>query len=184
MDMGGCRVAGNVRVRKVAGVLHVSAPRTLTNMEGRLAFTISPETMATYNASHVISHLSFGPPFPGQVSPLDGVVSTQVPSTASYQYHIKVVPTLFEYLYGTTVDSQQFSVSDFVQAFDPSANTYIHPGVWLRYDFSPIMVRLVETRRSFAQFVISLCAILGGLFAISGVVDQVFYRALEGRKQK
>lgn len=180
----GCRLTGSVLVRKVAGVIYVAAARTLTNMDGRLAFIIPPETMASYDARHTINSLRFGPTFPKQVNPLDSVSSPSIPSTGAYSYHIRVVPTLYEDLYGTIIDSQQFSVSDFVQLYEPEANTYIHPGVWWKYDFAPTMVRMVETRRSFASFIISLCAILGGIFAITGIIDQVFYRAMESRKNK
>lgn len=165
-------------------MFYIAAPRTLTNVDGRLAFTISPEVMASFNVSHTINKLSFGPWFPNQVSPLDGVVTPPQPSTAAFQYHLRVVPTLYQYLYGTMVDSQQYSASDFVQVFEPNAGGFIHPGAWWKYDFSPIMVRMIETRRPFLQFIVSLCAILGGVFAISGIVDQVFYRAMESRKVK
>jgi hypothetical protein len=186
----GCRVAGTIRVRKVAGVFYVAAPRSLTNMDGRLAFTIAPDVMARFNASHTVNHLAFGPPFPRQVLPLDGVDSAPSATSASWTYHIKVVPTLYEYLYGSLVDSQAFSVSDFVQSFEPpppgspGGGNFIHPGAWFKYDFSPIMVRSVETRRSFLQFATSLCAILGGLFALSGILDQVAHRTLSARKSK
>lgn len=97
---------------------------------------------------------------------------------------LQVVPTLYEPLSGSLVDSQQFSVSDFMQKADPEAGTQIHPGVWFKVDFSAIMVRLVQTRRGFLQFLTSLCAILGGVFALSGIVDQIFYRALSSSKTK
>ena len=53
-----------------------------------------------------------------------------------------------------------------------------------RYDFSPIMVRLIETRRSFLYFLTSVCAILGGVFALSGIIDTIFHRAAEATKKK
>ena len=181
---GGCRITGTVLVRKVAGVIYIAAARTLTNMDGRLAFIIPPETMASYDARHTINYMRFGPKFPKQVNPLDTISSPPISTTGAYSYHIRVVPTIYEDLYGNIIDSQQYSVSDFVQQYEPEANTYIHPGVWWKYDFAPTMVRMVETRRSFASFAISLCAILGGIFAISGIIDQVFYRAMESRKNK
>jgi endoplasmic reticulum-Golgi intermediate compartment protein 3 len=58
------------------------------------------------------------------------------------------------------------------------------PGLWVRYDFSPIMVRLVEARHGALSFAVSLCAILGGVFALSGIVDQLLYRGLQARKEK
>jgi uncharacterized membrane protein len=44
------------------------------------------------------------------------------------------------------------------------------------------MVRVVEARISIAQFLVDLCAILGGVFALSGVVDQVWHRTLGAGK--
>lgn len=46
------------------------------------------------------------------------------------------------------------------------------------------MVRIVETRESILGFLVSVCAILGGVFTLSGLIDQVFYRAMETRKSK
>jgi hypothetical protein len=172
-------------VRRVAGSLFLAAPRQLTNMEGRLVFSITPEVLASFNASHTVNHLAFGPPFPGQVSPLDGLTSAPQKDAASFQYHIKVVPTLYEPLGGrAAIDSQQFSSSDFVQTPELSPGHFVHPGVWFKYDFSPIMVRLVETRRSFLQFMTSALAILGGIFALTGVVDTLVFRVSEASKNK
>jgi len=187
---GGCRVAGSLHVRRVAGHVYVAAPRSLTNIDGRLVFAVNRESKDGFNASHTINHFAFGRPFPGQLAPLDGATSSSsVSSAANYQYHIKVVPTIYEFLGGLTgkrtIDSQQFSASDFLQTQETSeGGQFIHPGIWFRYDFSPIMVRLVETRRSFFQFLTSVCAILGGVFAISGLFDTIAFRATESAKTK
>lgn len=53
-----------------------------------------------------------------------------------------------------------------------------------RYDFSPIMLRLIETRQSWLYFLTSVCAILGGVFALTGVLDTIFYRVAETAKTK
>ena len=37
-------------------------------------------------------------------------------------------------------------------------------------------VNVKETRRTFLQFLTSVCAILGGVFALSGVVNNLMYR--------
>lgn len=103
----------------------------------------------------------------------------------------------------------------------PEKGGSVYPGAWFRYDFSPIMVRLVEQRHSVLevrdrvllklrsgwltlrqrpgrslhhptpaslplapQFLVSVCALLGGAYAISGVVDQVLYRSMQERKAK
>jgi hypothetical protein len=212
MASAGCRVTGSIRSRKVAGQIRVSAPRVLENVNGHLAYVVSPDALSTFNASHTIHSFSFGPAIPGHPNPLDDHTTPFTEQMAMYQYHIKVrrcslmssllfvwssnapfrspcpsqvVPTVYEPLSGATIDSQQFSAADFTQApSDPEDHMRIHPGVWFKFDFSAIMVRLVETHRSFLHFVTSLCAILGGIFALSGIVDQLFYRAIESSKNK
>ena len=179
----GCSLRGTVRVKGLPGHLHVAAQRTVANIEGRLMYAVEPSAAAAFNASHTIHRFSFGPPFPGQVSPLDGASSAPTERSAGFQYHLRVVPTIYEHLGGRVTDSRQYSASDFVQEYDAHAAPYVHPGLWLRYDFSPTMVRRVEVRRTFLQFVTSLCAILGGVFALSGVVDQVVHR-MDGAKDK
>ena len=180
----GCAVRGTVRVKGLPGHLHVAAQRTVANIDGRLMYAVEPGAAAAFNASHTIRRFSFGPPFPGQVSPLDGTSSAPTARSAGFQHHLRVVPTVYEHLGGRVTDSRQYSASDFVQEYDAHAAPYVHPGLWLRYDFSPTMVRRVEVRRTFLQFVTSLCAILGGVFALSGVVDQVAHRVLETAQDK
>jgi hypothetical protein len=42
-----------------------------------------------------------------QLTPLDGHQSSIEASAAQYQYHIKVVPTLYEKLSGSVIDTEQ-----------------------------------------------------------------------------
>lgn len=144
-------------------------------------FALPPE-YDSFNASHVIRRLAFGPPFPGQLRPLDGLVQPAPVAGTQFQYHIKVVPTTYEYLSGYVVDSQQISVTDFVHT--PHPGTIVQPGLWFRFDFSPIMVRQVETRTNFLVFLTSVCAIVGGVWAVSGLLHSIFQRAVETAKTK
>lgn len=42
------------------------------------------------------------------------------------------------------------------------------PSVWFIYDISPIMATITESRRSFAHLLTRLCAVVGGVFAVTG----------------
>lgn len=187
-DAPGCRVAGTLRVKGLPGVLSVTPNRGAFGPNGALLFALPPEVVAGFNASHSFAALDFGPRFPGQVSSLTGVASAPTARVAAFTYHVRVVPTLYEPLRGRPVASRQYSSSDFVVEVDAGAAGHGHahaaPGLWLRYDFSPTMVRRVEVRRSFLQFLTGLCAILGGVFALSGVVDTVVFRVTETAKDK
>ncbi len=81
---------------------------------------------------------------------------------------------------GQELQTLQYSATEFEHS--PSkdgghSSNGVAPSVTFKYDFSPIEVRLKETRRSFLQFITSVCAILGGLFALSGVVNNLAYRS-------
>ena len=63
------------------------------------------------------------------------------------------------------------------------------PGMFVYYELSPIMVQMEEQYRSTAHFLTSVCAIIGGLFTVAGIVDSLIYhtqrviqRQLHGQK--
>lgn len=185
VDAPACRVVGALKSKKVGGNFHVAAGRPVQQNDGMFAYSFSPADFLHFNASHTIRHLTLGPEYPGQTFPLDATTSPfPKGGLVQYQYHIKVVPTLYERLSGQIIDSHQFSATDFVQVVDPAEGVWIQPGVWFKYDFSPIMVRMVETRHSIFAFLTSVCAILGGVFTISGLVDQLVFRVFSARKNK
>ncbi len=49
------------------------------------------------------------------------------------------------------------------------------PGVFFSYEFSPFVVKVTHSSMRLASFLTSVCAIIGGVFAIAGVVDSVLY---------
>ena len=46
------------------------------------------------------------------------------------------------------------------------------PGVFFIYDMSPFQVRRTEETTSFFHFIVRLCAVLGGVFAVSSMLDR------------
>ena len=48
-------------------------------------------------------------------------------------------------------------------------------GCFFFFDLSPIKVRLTEEKLSFASFLTSACAIIGGVFTVSGLIDSFVY---------
>ena len=49
------------------------------------------------------------------------------------------------------------------------------PGVFFIYDISPIKVKFTEKQQSFTYFLTSLCAIVGGVFTVAGIIDAAIY---------
>ena len=76
---------------------------------------LQPFGIKQFNMSHTIKKLSFGAEYPGIVNPLDG--HSQVDTTPSesggvmFQYFVKVVPTMYQSLDGSTMGTNQFSVT-------------------------------------------------------------------------
>ena len=49
------------------------------------------------------------------------------------------------------------------------------PGVYFVYDFSPLRSVIKETHLPLFELCTSLCAILGGVFTVMGMIDAFFY---------
>ncbi|KAG8098410.1 hypothetical protein GUJ93_ZPchr0013g37271 [Zizania palustris] len=85
----------------------------------------------------------------------------------------KIVPTEYRYLSKQVLPTNQFSVTEY---FVPIAQL---TAVYFLYDLSPITVTIKEERRNFLHFLTRLCAVLGGTFAMTGMLDRWMYRLIE-----
>ncbi|CAI5521234.1 unnamed protein product [Closterium sp. Naga37s-1] len=138
------------------------------------------------NVSHVIHSLGFGVPYPGRLNPLDGFVRILPPlkegedparSSGTFKYFLKVVPTRLRFWHGGTVKTNQYSISEYFTPSSPQSNAL--PAVYFLYDLSPIAVSITESHRSFFHFLTRLCAVLGGTFALTGMLDRWVYSLLQ-----
>jgi hypothetical protein len=172
----GCNMFGFLEVNKVAGNFHVAPGKAFQSAQGQLVHEFKPFDTHKYNVSHVIHSLSFGVHYPNRVNPLDGSKAILHDGSGVFQYFIKVVPTTYEFASGLALDSCQYSVTDqFKSAHNPQ-NGFVLPGVFFIYDISPIMVKFTEKRMSFTYFLTSLCAIVGGVFTVAGIIDGAIYQ--------
>jgi hypothetical protein len=71
----------------------------------------------------------------------------------------------------------QYAVTEHHQK--PIENQRSLPGVYFFYDLSPIMVQVKESRRSFFHFLTQLCAIIGGVFTVAGIVDRMVHATVQ-----
>ncbi|GFH13985.1 uncharacterized protein HaLaN_09956, partial [Haematococcus lacustris] len=96
---------------------------------------------------------------------------------------LQVVPTSYTPLKnGTAISSNQFSVTENFKEASGAAHSL--PGVFFFYDLSPIKVQIKEVKSSFTSFLTSVCAIIGGVFTVAGIVDGLFYQGERLIKQK
>jgi len=52
------------------------------------------------------------------------------------------------------------------------------------YEMSPIRVVVHESRKSFFHFITQLCAIIGGVFTVSGMIDSTVFHGTKYIKKK
>jgi len=45
------------------------------------------------------------------------------------------------------------------------------------YKVSPVAVRYSNSRENIAQFLINICAIIGGIFTVAGIVDALIHKS-------
>mmetsp|Transcript_51663 Transcript_51663/g.122978 ORF Transcript_51663/g.122978 Transcript_51663/m.122978 type:complete len:426 (-) Transcript_51663:34-1311(-) len=174
----GCSIDARLLVRKVPGTLHIGVGRFFTG-----EFLVGQERKSLVqhmNFDHVIHNLSFGPHFPGLVKVLDGRRKTNHahPNTEHYQYDVHVIPTRYQEDRGEEIISHQYSVTEHVKPIDASErrDELFAPGLWASYDFTPFEVKVTKTRKVLLHFLTECCAILGGIFAFTGMLDTFSYR--------
>ncbi|XP_044508984.1 endoplasmic reticulum-Golgi intermediate compartment protein 3 [Mangifera indica] len=173
----GCRVYGVLDVQRVAGNFHLSV-HGLNIYVAQMIFGGATHV----NVSHTIHDLSFGPEYPGIHNPLDGTVRLLHDTSGTFKYYIKIVPTEYRYISKEVLPTNQFSVTEYFSPMDEFDRTW--PAVYFLYDLSPITVTIKEERRSFLHFITRLCAVLGGTFALTGMLDRWMYRLLEALTNK
>ncbi|KAI8550440.1 hypothetical protein RHMOL_Rhmol06G0107100 [Rhododendron molle] len=210
-DGEGCNIYGFLEVNKVAGNFHFAPGKSFdhagVHMHDLLAFQkdsfnsiflhtrlTRPKTICWFpfiswymyiylEISHKINRLAFGEYFPGVVNPLDGVQWTQETPSGMYQYFVKVVPTVYTDVSGHTIQSNQFSVTEHFRSGQVGQLQSL-PGVFFFYDLSPIKVTFTEEHVSFLHFLTSVCAIVGGVFTVSGILDSFIYHGQRAIKKK
>lgn len=57
-------------------------------------------------------------------------------------------------------------------------------GVFFIYDLSPIMVKFTENTKSFTHFLTGVCAIIGGVFTVAGIIDSFIFHSMKTLKKK
>eukprot|EP00928_Gymnodinium_smaydae_P063182 TRINITY_DN46849_c0_g1_i1.p1 TRINITY_DN46849_c0_g1~~TRINITY_DN46849_c0_g1_i1.p1 ORF type:complete len:348 (+),score=68.75 TRINITY_DN46849_c0_g1_i1:183-1226(+) len=187
----GCRVVGHVRVNKVPGNVHLS-----TYSHSYLFGSLYQETR-NLNVTHRINHISFGVDSDigyikdnfkgtGIVSPLDGLLQVQpekkqtgrFDESAIYEYYTKVVPTTY-----VPMDRPPLHVYQFTANTNTIHNQQM-PSLYIRYDFSPVTVRYREKQESTSHFLVQICAVIGGVFTVAGIVDAFVHKSIVHIAQK
>ncbi|KAK1760603.1 endoplasmic reticulum vesicle transporter-domain-containing protein [Echria macrotheca] len=152
-----CRIYGSLELNKVQGDFHITA-----RGHGYMEFGEHLDHNS-FNFSHVISELSFGPYLPSLTNPLDGTVDTTAAHFHKFQYFMSVVPTVYSLgdpsrMGSRSVVTNQYAVTE--QSREVNEQTI--PGIFFKYDIEPILLNIVESRDPFFVFCIKIINILSG----------------------
>ena len=179
-DKEGCRLKGFILVNKVPGNFHISSHAYHDKI-----FAVIGKELGKLDFSHEILHLSFGGNqeiqfiqsafHEGVLSPLDSVKKNRPESVQdpfTFEYYIKVVPTTYKTLRGDEY---------YVHQFTANSNEYKAegtPAVYFRYDLSPVTVKFSQVQESFFHFIVQVCAIVGGVFTVAGLIEGLLHSSI------
>ncbi|XP_075701890.1 endoplasmic reticulum-Golgi intermediate compartment protein 3 isoform X3 [Rhinoderma darwinii] len=209
----GCEVYGFLEVNKVAGNFHFAPGKSfqqshvhvhaveihdlqsfgLDNVSSFLYILCviflrmedhKPKPFFQINMTHHIKHLSFGKDYPGLVNPLDGTSVSALQASMMFQYFVKIVPTVYVKVDGEVLRTNQFSVTRHEKIANGLIGDQGLPGVFVLYELSPMMVKLTEKHRSFTHFLTGVCAIIGGVFTVAGLIDSLIYYSTRAIQKK
>ncbi|KAH9106187.1 hypothetical protein AeMF1_018147 [Aphanomyces euteiches] len=179
----GCRVFGYLVVAKVAGKFYFAQSRIFEN--GYLLDTeVLDLTFRSFDNTHKIKKLTFGDEYPNMKNPLN-LRNKTLPDgqRGAYQYFLKVVSTDYYFLNGDEIKSNQYSVTEHFLHMTPTGHKGL-PRVSFAYEFSPIKFRIDQTQKGLFPFFTSICAIIGGVFTVMGLVDSAIHRLATKQAKK
>lgn len=182
----GCRVEGFVRVKRVPGNLVFSARSTSHSFDA-----------SQINVSHVIAHFSFGkklkartlmemkrllPYLGGSHDRLSGqsyIISKDTDNSGSnvtIEHYLQLVKT--------EVVSRRYSQEhSLLEEYEyTSHSSLMHsvdiPVAKFHYEPSAMQVIVTEVSKSFSHFLTNICAIIGGIFTVAGIMDSILHNTM------
>ena len=95
----------------------------------------------------------------------------------------QVVPTQYRYLNGTTIQTNQYSVTEHLRHVNPGSGRGL-PGVFFFYEVSPLHVVIEEQyHKGYVAFFTSVCAVVGGVVTVMGMLDHALFGMLSSKPQ-
>lgn len=174
----GCNVHGLVALDSGGGSFHLAPGRSMDSADQSdigAIFEMLMSTFEQFNVTHTIHKIRFGEEFPGNKNQLDGETRVIADGYGMYQYYFKIVPTLVKFKNGTSISTNQYSVTEHLRHVNPGGGRGL-PGVFFFYEISPLHVEIVEDyRKGYIAFFTSVCAIVGGVVTTMGLLDQLLY---------
>ena len=201
MKTEGCNMWGDIMVLFAKGSIGFGFDRNLLAQMPDLYVKHRGEMLI----SHTIHSFSLGETFPGKVNPLDGLRRQSVKDKPErYNYFLKLVPTRFITRFGRQLDGFQYSLAEYripmplpytnnhdgghedvqkqIENFQIENFQIVVPSLLFNYDISPIMAVITDESKGIIHFVVRMCAVIGGAFAITRFVDTILHNLSTKKK--
>lgn len=88
---------------------------------------------------------------------------------STIEHHLKVVPISYEDLHGETVYFYEYTVAN------REAQREDVPAASFSYEVSPVRLAARQSKENFVTFVTQLCAVIGGVFTVMGILDSTLH---------
>lgn len=164
----GCRLEVSFQINKVPGNFHLSTHS-------------ASQQPSLIDMAHEIHEISFGDDvrmlnLKGSFDPLRDTKRLEDSNLQSHEYHLRIVPSIYEELNGSTLRPYQYSYA-YKKYISIGFTGRVVPAVWFKYDINPISVKYKERRKPFYEFLCMTCAIVGGTFTVAGIIDSLVFSA-------
>ncbi|KAJ5306059.1 hypothetical protein PENANT_c024G00235 [Penicillium antarcticum] len=178
-----CRIYGSLEGNKVQGDFHITARGHGYREAG------AHLDHSSFNFSHMITELSFGPHYPTLHNPLDKTIAESDSHYYKFQYFLSVVPTLYSRGKGAldaytrspmstaaragrnTVFTNQYAATSQSGAIPESP--MVVPGIFFKYNIEPILLLVSEERTGFLALLIRLINTVSGVLVTGGWIYQI-----------
>lgn len=164
----GCRLEVSFQINKVPGNFHLSTHSA----------SHQPNMI---DMAHEIHEISFGDDvskhnLQGSFDPLHNTRVLDDSPLHSHEYHLRIVPSIYESQSGNVLRPYQFTFAH-KKYISLGITGHVIPAVWFKYDINPISVKYKERRRPLYEFLCMTCAIIGGTFTVMSLIDSLVYSA-------
>lgn len=173
----GCQIYGSLIVNRVSGSVHIAPGKSFTINHAHV-HDVQPFSSVEFNTTHKINKFTFGDKIESEThDPLKGTYNIAEEGATMFQHYLKIVPTRYENIHREVINSYQFSVTKHKKVVSIMTGESGMPGIFFQYELSPLMVKYTESVKSLGHFLTNVCAIIGGVYTVAGLLDSFFYHS-------
>jgi len=165
----GCQIVGTMFLKQVPGNFHISTHHNglaLQYIQKGITARHKIHFLEFTRETDSVTEGKYGPKI--KTNFLDGTY-VNPPVGYDVEYYLKIV--------GSKLEHPFWGERNFYE-FVAHANVVPHERnvvlIEFKYEFDPISMRYTDGRRSLSKFIVSLLAIIGGIFATSTLLDKLF----------